>query len=154
MNSKIEKIKNFRIHLLRQIEDLTPAQLNTIPATYSNNIIWNLGHLTAAMQNVCYVKAGLPPTIEEQYFKPFMPGTKPEGVRSETDIKKVKEILITSTDQLQADYDKKIFVNYVPPPMILKIYGFEILDIDSALEYVLYHDGYHTGVMNALKHLV
>ncbi len=39
MNKKIEKIKNFRLFLLKQIGGLTTQQLNDIPAGYNNNYL-------------------------------------------------------------------------------------------------------------------
>jgi hypothetical protein len=154
MNNKLNKIKNFRLYLLKQIENLTEDQLNYIPSGYNNNIIWNLAHLVAAEQNVCYVRAGLPVTVEDKYIKPYIPGTKPEAYVHDQDIKSIKQLLITSIDTLQSDLDKNKFVNYSPSVMIPKVYGFEITNIEEALEYLLYHEGYHSGCILSLKHLV
>jgi hypothetical protein len=38
--------------------------------------------------------------------------------------------------------------------MIPKVYGFEVNNIDEAIDYLLYHDGLHTGCIMSLKHLV
>jgi hypothetical protein len=154
MNNKLDKIKNFRLYLLRQIENLSVDQLNHIPSGYNNNIIWNLAHLMAAQQNLCYVRAGLPAAIGDRYFTPYMPGTKPDGFVNEKDIKEIKELLITSMDAWQSDLDKSKFVNYSPSVMIPKVYGFEVSDIEDVMEYLLYHDGYHAGCILSLKHLV
>ena len=154
MNKKIEKLKNFRIFLLKQLSSLTTGQLNTIPAGYTNNIIWNLGHLICAQQNLCYVRSGLPITVDDKYFSPYMPGTKPEGFIDEQDIKSIKELFITSIDQLQSDFDQRIFKNYSPSVMIPKVYGFEVNNMDEAIDYLLYHEGFHGGYILSLKHLV
>ncbi len=154
MNTQFEKIKNFRIVLLKQIETLTIEQLNEIPTGYNNNIIWNLGHLLAAEQNVCYVKSGLPIAVEDEYFSPFMPGTKPEYFSSVTTVSAIKKLLITSIDQLQSDFEANKFSNYTPSLMVPKVYGFEINDINSALEYLLYHEGLHAGYILAMKRLL
>jgi hypothetical protein len=80
MNTKIDKIKNFRLYLLKQVEGLTAQQFNHIPQGYSNNIVWNVGHLISAQQNMCYVRAGLPITVDDRYFSPYISGTKPSAV--------------------------------------------------------------------------
>jgi hypothetical protein len=152
MNKKLDKIKNFRQHLLRQVERLTTDQLNQIPFGYNNNIIWNLAHLVAAEQTMCYVRSGLSATIEEKYFTSYISGTKPVDVVEEEDIEVIKTLLITSIDRLQTDLDKNVFVNYSPSVMIPKVYGFEVKNIEEALEYLLYHEGYHTGCIMSLKH--
>jgi hypothetical protein len=154
MNKKTEKIKNFRLYLLKQVSDLTVDQLNHIPSGYSNNIIWNLAHLISAEQNMCYVRAGLPVTVEDKYFSPYMPGTTPGVYVDEQDVKAIKELLVTSMDTLQADLDKNKFVNYLPSVMIPKVYGFEVTTMEEALEYLLYHEGYHSGYILSLKRLV
>lgn len=154
MNGKINKIKNLRLYLLREIDGLSVQQLNKIPAGYNNNIIWNLGNLICAQQTVCYVRSGLPLTVEEKYITPFMPGTRPEKAFDEQEIQYIKEIFITSIDRLQADLDDNAFTNYTPSVFIPKVYGFEVINIEEALEYLLYHEGIHSGYIAALKKLV
>ncbi|MBU2492197.1 MAG: DinB family protein [Bacteroidetes bacterium] len=154
MNTKIEKIKNFRLFLLKQIEDLTTQQLNEIPTGYKNNIIWNLGHLICVQQNMCYVKSSLSVAVEDKYFSPFMPGTKPESFIEEQKIKNIKKVFINSIDKLHSVYDNNIYKNYSPSPTIQKAYGFEINNIDGALEYLLHHEGLHAGYILAIMHLL
>jgi hypothetical protein len=154
MQTSLTKIKNFRLYLLNQIKDLSADQLNKTPPGFSNNIIWNLGHLTCAQQNMCYVRSGLPVAISEKYFSPYFPGTKPEKTVDEKDIEAIKELFITSIDNFQKDLDNNIFINYSPSVMIPKVYGFEVLNVESAVEYILWHDGYHSGIISTLKKLV
>lgn len=60
MNKQIEIIRKTRVKLLEMLSDLSTDQLNKIPAGFNNNIIWNLAHLVAAQQGICYLRAGLP----------------------------------------------------------------------------------------------
>ena len=154
MNTKIDKIKNFRLYLLKQVEGLTAQQFNHIPQGYSNNIVWNVGHLISAQQNMCYVRAGLPITVDDLYFSPYISGTKPSAVMDDQEIVNLKDLLITSIDRFQSDFDKAIFQNYSPSVMIPKVYGFEVPDIDEAIEYLLHHEGYHLGCILSLKRFV
>lgn len=153
MNPKIEKIKKFRLHLLTQLEGLTNQELNYIPPAFNNNIVWNLGHMIAAQQNMCYVKSNRPVAVADKFFTQYFSGKKPESLADELHIDELFKIFITSIDQLQHDYDKKLFSEYLPSAAILKVYGFEVNDIDSALEYLLYHDGLHAGQILSLKRL-
>jgi hypothetical protein len=61
----ITQIKNTRAFVLELVKDLTTEQLNKIPAGFNNNIIWNIAHLTAAQQNLCYVRSDLTITVEQ-----------------------------------------------------------------------------------------
>jgi hypothetical protein len=154
MNNLINHIKKFRIHLLNQIEGLSTEQLNHIPAGFNNNIIWNLGHLIAAQQNVCYIRSGLKITVDDQFFTPYLSGTKPENPAAEKEIIAIKKSFITSIDSFRADYDKKIFQNYTPSPGILKVYDIEVDNIDRAIEYLLFHEGLHAGYILSIKHVI
>lgn len=154
MNKKIEKIKDFRLFLLKQLDGLTAQQLNEVPSGYNNNIIWNLAHLICAEQSMCYVRAGLPLVVDEQYFSPYLPTTKPTGFVDEQEIEIIKKLLISSIDRLQADFEKDAFGNYSPSAMTPKIYGVEVNSIDDAINFLLYHEGFHAGYIISLKRSV
>lgn len=154
MTNKLEKIKNFRRFLLNQIDGLTPEQLNKIPEGYNNNIIWNVAHLIAATQSLCYVRAGLPVTVDDRYVSPFMPGTKPARFIDEPEIDVIKALSIASIDRLQVDVEEELFINYSPSTVIPKIYGVDVNTIHDAIDFLLYHEGFHTGYVRSLKHLV
>lgn len=151
---KIKKLKQLRQFLLSKIADLNPKQLNKIPERFNNNIIWNLAHLIFAQQSICYLRAGQKTKVEDKYISPFKTNTKPVGFIDEQEVQIIKQLFISTIDELLFDFDKKIFANYSPPEGINKIYGIGIKDIDDALEFLLYHDGLHSGYIMALKRLV
>jgi hypothetical protein len=72
MHNIINNIILTRKFILSICEPLTEEQLNTTPNGFNNNIIWNLGHLIAAQQGICYIRSGLNPVVDEsitEYFK-------------------------------------------------------------------------------------
>lgn len=154
MDKRIEKIKSFRQFLLAQIAGLTAEQLNKIPEGYNNNIIWNVGHLICAEQSLCYFRAGQPIIVEDKYFSPYRTSTKPNGFIDEQEIATIKELFLTTIDQLQIDYNNRMFENYTPSEGILQVYGVALNNIEDALEFLLYHEGYHSGYIISLMHLV
>ncbi|MBK9733270.1 MAG: DinB family protein [Chitinophagaceae bacterium] len=154
MNPNLDKIKQIRLFLLKEIEQLTVEQLNKIPEGFNNNIIWNLAHLVASMQSLCYIRADLPLAIHDKYVSPYLTNTKPLQFLSAKEIEDIKSYLIATIDILQTDLDKGIFNNYTPSPNVFKWYKINLNTIDDALAFLLYHDGYHTGSIMALKRLV
>ncbi|MEP6713324.1 MAG: DinB family protein, partial [Ferruginibacter sp.] len=140
-----------RTWLLETIADLSPAELNKIPAGFNNNIIWNLTHLIAAQQGLCYVRAGLNPVVEEKYFSDYKSGTKPEAMIDSAEIENIKKLLFTSLDQLEADYKNNLFTNY---GLFKTRYGAEIASVDDAINFLPYHEGMHAGYITALKKIV
>ncbi|MGI4749603.1 MAG: DinB family protein [Janthinobacterium lividum] len=147
MTQQIENIKSVRKYLLNLITDLNPEQLNKIPDGFSNNIIWNLAHLTATQQRICYLHAGLKPVVQEQYITPFIPGTKPEGFIDAVEIKTIKSLFISAIDELESDYKKSFFVTYEE---FTTRYGVTLGNVDDAINFLPYHEGYHTGVITEL----
>ncbi len=154
MHPKIEHLKNYRRYVLKQLDGMTTEQLNAIPAGYPNNLIWNLAHLVSVAQNLGYVRAGLPIAVDDRYFSPYLPGTRPVGLVDEPEIQTIKALCITSVDRFQADYAKGAFRNYAPSAGIRKVYGVEVSNIDEAIDYLVYHEGFHGGYMLALKRLL
>lgn len=154
MDNRIEKIKKVRTFLLDQLVGLSDEQLNRIPDGFNNNIIWNLTHLICAQQGICYLRAGQKAIVAEKYISPFFTNTKPDRFIQGDEISEIKSLFVDTIDKLQEDFDKKIFGNYTPSPNIFRVYGFEIKGIDDAFDFLLYHEGYHTGTILALKKLV
>lgn len=154
MDRKIEQIMRFRQFLLKQTEALSITQLNRIPEGFGNNIIWNLGHIEAVVYNVCYRKAGLSLPVDEQQVAAYLPGTRPDGHTSPEEVDRIRTNLVSSMLQLQEDYDRKVFAQYTPSVPIQQVYGIEVRDIDDALSYLLYHEGYHTGCIASLMRFI
>lgn len=151
MNKKIDRIKKIRLFLLDLVHDLTLNQLNKIPLGFSNNIIWNLGHLIAAQQGVCYARAVAKPVVDEKYILAYKPGTKPEQHVDAKEVEIIKSIFLSSLDQLEIDYQNKEFTNY---STWSTRYGTQLTNIDDAIEFLMYHEGLHAGAVIALKRLV
>ena len=133
---------------------MTREQLNEIPDGFSNNIIWNLGHLVAASQLIFYRRAGLDLTIDEKFITPFLPSTKPKDLIDSDEIKTIKEYAISTIAAMQTDLKTKRFSNYTKSENIERVYGIEVLTIEDALEFLLYHEGYHSANIITIKKLV
>jgi len=151
MHKGIERLKKVRSYLINLTEGLSADQLNEIPAGFNNNILWNFGHLIATLQNINYVKSGNAITIEEKYMIAYKPGTKPDQFVDETEIARMKSIMISSVNQFEQDYSKGIFSSYTSWATRS---GVEVRDIEDAIHYSFHHDGIHLGYIMALKHLV
>jgi len=151
MTKAIEIIKLPRLSLLRAVEDLNIEQLNKIPPGFNNNIAWNLMHIVATQQNLCYKRAGLDPVIEDRFISPFLPGTKPEKFIEADDIEIVKGLFLSTLDQLEANLQSIKFDNYQP---WTTRYGNSINNIDEAVAFLPYHEGIHTGYIWALKRAI
>lgn len=147
----ITQIKNTRIFVLELVKDLSTEQLNKIPEGFNNNIIWNIAHLTAAQQNLCYVRSGLSVPVEDKYFTPFLSGTKPDHFIVKEEIDSIFDVLLSSMNRLAADYTNGIFTQFDSWD---KRYGMKLNSIEDAINFVPFHEGMHIGYIMALKKLV
>lgn len=151
MTKAIEIIKLPRLKLLEAVKDLSIEQLNKIPAGFNNNIAWNLAHLVATQQNICYKRAGLDIVIEECFFTPFLSGTKPERFIEAADIDIVKDLFFSTLDQLDTDLQSGKFNNY---EAWTTRYGNSINSGEEAVAFLPFHEGIHTGYIWALKRAI
>ena len=115
---------------------------------------WNLGHLVSATQAICYKRAGLPVTIDDKYFSPFLPTTKPGNFINSEEIDNIKKLLISTIDTLNTDLESNLFGNYTKSERIEQVYGIDVSNIDDAIEFLLYHEGFHSGYIVGLIRLV
>ena len=151
MNNQIEILRKTRNYVLTFIEDLSIEQLNEIPAGFNNNIIWNVGHIIAAQQGVAYFRAGLPMHIDKEFFLAFKPDSKPEQFINTEKVDEIKQLLVSTMDQFEIDYQNNTFGHY---KTWTTRYGVEISNIHEALNFLPYHEGLHLGYIMALKRLV
>src|ERR1700712_316596 len=92
-----------RLKVLEIIENLTIEQVNHMPAGFRNNIIWNLGHMVAAQQGICYKRSGKDIIVSEEFFDTYKPGTKPERFFDVSELETIKELFISTLTQLDTD---------------------------------------------------
>lgn len=151
MNKQIDRIKKTRIYLLDLVKDVSVERLNQIPAGFNNNIIWHLGHLIASQQGICYARAGITPVVDEKYIMLYKPGTKPEHFAEGDEVNMIKDVLMWSLDRLETDLSGHLFVNYTT---FTTRYGVELSGIEDALDFLLFHEGLHSGHVTAMKKLV
>jgi hypothetical protein len=151
MTRAIETIAKPREILISLLKDLSTEQLNKIPAGFNNNIIWNLGHMIAAQQGLCYKRAGLDAVVDDNFFNQYKSGTKPERFIDASEIENVNELLFSTLEQLEKDLANTLFGNYTP---LTTRYGVEVANIEQAINFLPFHEGLHIGAIMALKRLV
>jgi hypothetical protein len=151
IDKQLDIMRQPRLKILSILEDFTLEQLNKIPPGFNNNIIWNLGHMIAAQQGVCYKRAGLDTWVTDNFFQAYKPDSKPEGIVDTTGYDQIKTLLLTSLDQFGRDYKKGVFTNY---PAWTTRYGVEIANIDDAVAFLPFHEGLHIGYIMGMRKLV
>ena len=148
MANIFDRYRKIRLFLLDAVHDLTTEQFNHIPSGYNNNIIWNLAHVIAAQQGVCYMRSGKALAIDQEIFDNYKPGTKPVQFVESSEIDYFKSLAVSTIDTFEKDYMLNVFSNYKP---WTTRYGTDLNDINVATEFLFYHEGLHYGYIATLR---
>lgn len=151
MDKQLYIIRNIRANFLNLMSNLSLDSVNEIPNKFNNNILWNLGHIIASQQILCYKFSNLPFTVEEEIILKYRKGTKPEIFIDTNEMNRLKEQLTSTIETLSSDLEKGVFKEYNP---YVTSFGVELKNIEDAIKYVAVHDGIHLGYSMALKKLV
>src|SRR5687768_1386932 len=122
-------------------------QLNLTPPKFSNNLIWNIGHIVAAQQSLVYKSSNLPMNIPEDFFDRYKPGTKPMRTISQNEADEIKSLLISMISQTETDLTDGKFVSFTERNTIT---GFHLGNLRDALVFNNYHEGLHMGCIKSI----
>lgn len=151
MRTQIEIVRKARSFILGLVNDMSDDQLNKIPSGYKNNIIWNMGHLIASQQDLCYIRSNVPIVVDDGYIKLFKTDTKPQGIISSEAIDTIKKLMLPTIDRMESDYKQHMLTAFKP---FKTRYGSSLQTIDDAIDYLVFHEGIHLGYIMALKKMV
>jgi hypothetical protein len=129
-------------------ENYSIEQLNKIPEGFSNNLIWNLGHIVVTQQLLVYKLSGLPMMISDEMVELYRKGTKPERDATQAEVDEIKALLYKTIDQIEMDYNKNIFVNYQEYPTST---GYILKSAKGAIEFNNFHEGLHIGILMSIR---
>jgi len=144
-------LKSTRENFLRVINKLSPEQLNTIPEGFNNNLAWNLGHVLVTQQLLCYNLSGNKVVINEDWIHKYRKGTKPMNLIEREEIDDIKELLVSTVDILQKDYEQGLFLSFQE---YSTSYGVTLQSIEEAISFNLAHEAMHLGSMIMLRKFV
>ncbi|MES2746877.1 MAG: DinB family protein, partial [Bacteroidota bacterium] len=94
------------------LEKYTLEQLNTIPTGFSNNLVWNLGHIIVSQQGLVYRLSGLPMNITPAMMETYRNGSKPTGTTTQEEVDELKTLLFSLLEKTKEDYAAGKFVAY------------------------------------------
>ncbi len=107
--------------------------------------------MISAQQGICYTRAKLPIITDDKFYTPYRPDTKPQGFVGADDVATIKELFLSTIEQLETDLAKGIFTNYQPWSTR---YGVDIENIQTAVAFLPFHEGLHAGYIMALKRVI
>ena len=143
--------KTSRKLYLGYFENYTLDQLNKVPDGFSNNLIWNIGHIIVAQQGLVYKSSSLEAYVSEELFSLYKPGTRPTGVTSQAEIDELKILLISLIEKTEIDLANGMFTIFKER---MTGTGFYLASLEDALEFNNYHEGLHLGFMMSIRKFI
>lgn len=139
--------------LLKYLENYTLQQLNKIPEGFNNNLYWNIAHIVVSQQRIIYALSGKPEemVVSEELIQNYMRGTRPMRDVTAEEVTELKELLFTTIDKTEADYNNGMFEYYKEYTTEL---GYTLNSVEEGLEFNNYHEGLHLGCMLSIKKFV
>ena len=151
MTNTISILESNRNTLKYFLEQYSLQQLNKIPEGFSNNIIWNIGHIVVVQQMLVYNLSGLPMMVSQEMVAKYKKGTTPQGEVSQEEINEIKTLLFTTITQTKKDFENNIFKNFHE---FKTMTGFTVNSVKAALEFNNVHEGVHLGIILSLKKFI
>ena len=148
MEQNFDIARTSRKMILQYLENYSVEQLNTVPAGFSNNLIWNIAHIVVTQQLLVYKLSGLPMLISDDLVEKYRKGATVNGLATAEEIEVLKSLLTQTIDQTQKDFDAGVFKNYTEYPTST---GFVIKSIEDAIAFNNFHEGLHIGIMMRVK---
>lgn len=136
---------------LKFLENYSLEQVNKIPEGFSNNIIWNAGHVIVSQQKLIYTLSGLPVSISEEMIEKYQNGSKPDGKTTQDEVDEIKKLLLSTVAQTKADVANGLFQNFTEYQSKT---GFHLGSFNDSLEFNNYHEGIHLGMIMNIKKFV
>lgn len=153
----MEKVFKFIIDarkaFIKEIESLSLEQLNEIPEGFNNNIIWNFGHIIVTTPILCYVRTGIwEDNSKIKFASAYSKGTKPTYFVSQEEVDELKQLAISSIENIEADYkagklDKIISFE-------TSTFGAILNSIEEVIITTSGHDNTHWGYITAQKRII
>ncbi|MEM1125067.1 MAG: DinB family protein [Bacteroidota bacterium] len=147
MQTTVQALRQIRAHLCRLTDDLTEAQLLVQPPGFSNNILWNLGHVVVTQQLLHYRLAGVPLHVPDEVVGLFRKGTSPTSWTEQPAVAPVRAWLTELPERLVEDYAAGRFETYQTYPTST---GIVLHTMEEAVAFNLFHEGLHVHAVQRL----
>jgi reverse gyrase len=152
MQFSFDLLANLRVISQKHIENNTLETLNKVPEGFNNNIIWNIAHILVTTQVLAYKLSGLPLSISDEMVVKYKKDTKPKEDVTQEEVDEIKGLLVSTAEQLEADYKAGVFKNYTE--YTVSTTGNTLKSIDDVLQFNLLHEGMHLGYVLALSRAI
>ncbi|HZW82387.1 MAG TPA: DinB family protein [Candidatus Deferrimicrobium sp.] len=146
----LDQLDFVRTATLSAVEGLSDTEANAVPEGFSNNILWNLGHIYFVQERIFHF-AKEPLNIPEGFAQFFGSGTKPaDWVGQPPAFSEVVGLLKAQPQRIRESLQKRLNEQVAEP---FKIRTLEMKTLAEVLTFMLYHEGNHAQNIKTIKRL-
>lgn len=152
METAFKHLEISRQRFVGVIENFSFEELNTIPETHNNSMLWNYGHAIVTQHLLSFGVSGLELEIPIDIVNRYRKGTSPkEGDLTQEDLdyfNNHSEGLFNLAKETYQNGGFSKFKNYTTS------FGVELDSIEAAILFNNIHMGMHFGYLLALRKLI
>ncbi|MBN8435444.1 DinB family protein [Priestia flexa] len=146
----LHHLETVRSITLKVLSSVTEQESLVTPDGFSNNIVWNLGHIAYIQEKLVFELAGKKNQLPASYERLFAAGTIPsQWKETPPTLIQLKEELMTQTERIKefipAHYDLKL-----AKPFTNKA-GISFDHVGSTFLFSFYHEGMHVETIKQIK---
>ncbi len=146
--SQVNLLKSTRKNVQKIMDNYSLEQLNTIPTGFSNNLIWNYGHVTVTHQLLTYGLAGLEMNMDSDLISKYRKGTKPGQAVSEEEYSFLKNKFSELPQQFLSNCESGSFAGF---KKYETSFGVTLNSIEDAVSFNNLHEALHLGAMLGIR---
>ncbi|MEE6453079.1 DinB family protein [Gottfriedia acidiceleris] len=144
-----EQLRFTRVYTLKVLGSVSKESVNIIPAGFNNNILWNAGHVLGAYEQLLYANTGDAGKLSKEFIDFFKGGTKPVDWQAEPpSYEEIVTLLEQQVEQVISTYEGRLD-EIISKEM--KLGSFEIKTVRDMINFNIFHEGLHAGLINGLK---
>ena len=151
MHQTFEITRTSRKVLSQFLQGYSLEQLNKVPEGFSNNLIWNIGHIIVVQQMLVYNLSGLPMMVSDEMVQKYKKGTRPENMVMQPEIDAIQSLLFETINRTKSDMHSGLFKNYQE---FTSMSGFTMKNAEDAMAFNYYHEAVHTGMMMSIRKFI
>ena len=141
------------MHTIGRVKRVEDSKWDFQPEGFNNNIRWQAGHIFVTMEK--FVQQSLPSyeVVNPEWMSLFDDGSNPE--QWEAGVPKGEELLTALREQLEwiIPFLEGALDEKMAEPLIIGNNIMTIDSIDGIIQFLAWHEGTHSGVIDALNRL-
>jgi uncharacterized damage-inducible protein DinB len=143
-----------RKNLLRTLQTVPESVVDVQPVGFNNTLRWNVGHILTVAEQFLFGLTNREFHLPSEYKSLFGNGTKPSDWNG--DVPSFSTLVAQLEDQLARA--EGVVINRLDEalenPFVMRSTGVQFDTVGEILNLAIYHEGNHTGYINALQRVV